>query len=647
MDSLLEKLLKARGGAYITLTEQGLITGFSSTAAHFADGQDSLVAGGDIRTAIPEIIGLEETIQAIARRQTESFLLQSISRPQSLYFDLYLFANPHPTIPEETIICILEDVSERRSLEQSLVQNSNETNLIIHQLKVAKNYIDQMIACIPDVLIVTTATGIIKTINPATIVLFGYTESELVNQPITLLLGQAKITPNRPTNCKTKMGVDLILDFSCSAIITDSRTQPDLIYIGRDITDITRQNERQELQYSISRVLAESSDIGLAITNVIATISNQLGWDLGEFWLPVHDRPNYLYCASLWHRPELQAPRLIHAHKNTLISFGQGMNGQIWQTGRPAFVAEIATEKNFVMVEQALGAGLVSAFGFPVIGSLGSEKEQPNILGTMTFFSRRMREADRELIKLMEALGRQIGQYLERKQAEAALLQQQEKTNRLLLNILPQSIAYRLRDEEVTIAESYEDVTVLFADLVGFTELSAQLSPTSLVEILNQLFSEFDQLTETFHLEKIKTIGDCYMAVGGLPEKRPDHAEAVADMALEMLAIIDEFNQSRELSPVDELNQKSLPSLSIRIGINTGPVVAGVIGLKKFTYDLWGDTVNTASRMESHGLPGTIQVTAATYERLKDRYFFADRGIVSVKGKGDMLTYILLGKRQG
>ncbi|MEG4916541.1 adenylate/guanylate cyclase domain-containing protein [Microcoleus sp. B7-D4] len=218
-----------------------------------------------------------------------------------------------------------------------------------------------------------------------------------------------------------------------------------------------------------------------------------------------------------------------------------------------------------------------------------------------------------------------------RKQAEAALRLEQEKSDRLLLNVLPQAIADRLKQDQSIIADTFSEVTVLFADIVGFTQISSQISPPELVSLLNDIFSTFDRLAEKHGLEKIKTIGDAYMVVGGLPMPRSDHAEAIAQMALDMQQAIIDFSNTH--------NQ----DFSIRIGINSGPVVAGVIGIKKFIYDLWGDTVNTASRMESHGLPGCIQVTSAIYDILQDKYVFESRGAIEVKGKGEMNTYFLTG----
>ena len=229
-----------------------------------------------------------------------------------------------------------------------------------------------------------------------------------------------------------------------------------------------------------------------------------------------------------------------------------------------------------------------------------------------------------------------------RKQAEEALRAEQENMERLLLNIFPAAIAQELKQNQnglikhnggALIAEQFEEVTILFADIVGFTPLSTRMKPTELVNLLGSIISAFDQLSEQYGLEKIKTIGDAYMVAGGLPVPRADHAEAIANMALEMQQVITQFRTDRG------------EPFQIRIGINTGAVVAGVIGMKKFIYDLWGDTVNVASRMESQGIAGGIQVTKATYQRLQNNYILEKRGSIFVKGKGEMVTYWLTGRR--
>ncbi|WP_017303473.1 adenylate/guanylate cyclase domain-containing protein [Spirulina subsalsa] len=237
------------------------------------------------------------------------------------------------------------------------------------------------------------------------------------------------------------------------------------------------------------------------------------------------------------------------------------------------------------------------------------------------------------VMKAFNQMFKRVSQEIEqRKQAQELIRLEQEKSEQLLLNILPQSIATLLKQGNKIIAQEFEEVTILFADIVGFTQLSSQIPPEELVELLNRIFSCFDNLTEFYNLEKIKTIGDSYMVVGGLPTPRPDHAEAIAEMALAM---------QKSLHQID----CSHGPLEMRIGINTGNVVAGVIGKKKFIYDLWGDAVNVASRMESHGVVGKIQVTEATYQRLQGLYNFERRGKVEVKGKGEMETYFLLGNK--
>ena len=216
--------------------------------------------------------------------------------------------------------------------------------------------------------------------------------------------------------------------------------------------------------------------------------------------------------------------------------------------------------------------------------------------------------------------------------AEAALDRAHQRSEELLLNILPPSIATRLKLSGGTIADGFAGVTVLFADIVGFTRISSRLPPERIVEVLNELFCKFDDLVGHLGLEKIKTIGDCYMVAGGLPEPRADHAEAVAEMSLAMLGI------------VSELATRWGEPLSIRVGIHSGPVVAGVIGKRKFIYDMWGDTVNIASRMESHGIPGAIQLSEASRLLLDGKYRLKRRGTIEVKGKGEMETWLLDGK---
>ena len=221
----------------------------------------------------------------------------------------------------------------------------------------------------------------------------------------------------------------------------------------------------------------------------------------------------------------------------------------------------------------------------------------------------------------------------QRNAALADLRMEQEKAEALLLNILPRQIAERLKVAAKTIADDFTAASILFADVVGFTPLAQRLPPAEMVGMLDQLFSQFDAIVERHGLEKIKTIGDCYMAAAGVPEPCADHASKAAHLALEMRDVVAASMLAGE------------PGLELRIGINSGPVVAGVIGTKRFLYDLWGDAVNIASRMESHGTPGEIQITRATYELLRDEFVCRERGTILVKGKGRMETWYLVGLR--
>ena len=217
--------------------------------------------------------------------------------------------------------------------------------------------------------------------------------------------------------------------------------------------------------------------------------------------------------------------------------------------------------------------------------------------------------------------------------SEDNLNKEQQKSERLLLNILPKEIAAILKDEDRIIADHHKGASILFADVVNFTPMSANMAPIELVELLNEVFTHLDVLVEKYGLEKIKTIGDCYMVAAGVPRARVDHAHAITSMALNMRDSISkkEFNGKR---------------LTFRIGINSGPVVAGVIGQKKFIYDLWGDAVNTASRMESHGSSGVIQITEATYHLIKDSFICEPKGSIDVKGKGMMKVWHVKEKKQ-
>ena len=306
----------------------------------------------------------------------------------------------------------------------------------------------------------------------------------------------------------------------------------------------------------------------------------------------------------------------------------KGSPGLLWQAEVPRDIMDEGNKSlNFMLIALiVIGVVLVVVIAFLldklVLSRMSRLNSQVSGINTQSDLTTRvMIPGNDELSNLGGAINGMLGD----------IQTERGRSESLLLNVRPAIGAGRLKEGETTIADTFSEVSVLFSDVVGFTKLSARISAQELVNMLNLVFSAFDGLTDKYGLEKIKTIGDAYMVVGGLPEPRTDHAEAIANMALDM------YNE------LYRVNRENGTDLNIRIGINSGPVVAGVIGTKKFIYDLWGDTVNTAARMESHGVEGRVHTTLETYELLKGKFDFDDRGIIDVKGKGDMHTYLVKG----
>ena len=324
-----------------------------------------------------------------------------------------------------------------------------------------------------------------------------------------------------------------------------------------------------------------------------------------------------------------------------LIKPGTGIVGTVAVTGRAEIVSDTRLDPRYIPDDQQrLSELAVPLFSQgQVVGVVDSEHSQVGFftqehLHIFTTVASMM--AARVTRAQLDAQLREANRLLEARIAERtqALSEATQRSERLLLNILPYSIVERLKRGDQTIAERYEEVTVLFADLVDFSRWSAQVAPEHVVEILGQVFTEFDALTERHGLEKIKTIGDAYMVVAGLPSPRADHREIMATMALQML------------QGIHRLNEVLGTSLDVRLGLHSGPVIAGIIGTRKFAYDLWGDTVNVASRLESHGVAGRIHVTEATWLALRDRFTFEPRGEVEIKSIGRVKTWFLTGRRE-
>jgi class 3 adenylate cyclase len=329
-----------------------------------------------------------------------------------------------------------------------------------------------------------------------------------------------------------------------------------------------------------------------------------------------------------FHRPVLFLFAVtVNAVVLSLGAIGSGDAAALQTSWAPLFVVlgpfiarfDVAFQLAYVVLTVLLYNALTLALGhadFVVLVSINMAIVSMGLIGVLV--ARQMGRQSREGFLQRRTIRTQMD----------ALDAEKQKSEALLLNVLPAAIAERLKLESRPIADGFQDVSVLFADIVGFTRLSERLAPEELVGRLNSLFSAFDDLLDRFRLEKIKTIGDAYMVVGGLNGGK-DHALALAELALDMLARI------------AELSAQYQEDFSVRIGINTGPVVGGVIGKKKFIYDVWGDTVNIASRMESTGSPGSVQVSHETYLRIRSMYVFEDRGEIDVKGKGRMRTWLI------
>jgi class 3 adenylate cyclase/putative methionine-R-sulfoxide reductase with GAF domain len=324
------------------------------------------------------------------------------------------------------------------------------------------------------------------------------------------------------------------------------------------------------------------------------------------------------------------------------IPLGAGIVGAVARSGEPILIPDTRDDPRYIPDDQPR----LSELAIPIlhngraIGVIDSEHAQANfftdvhleiltIIASMTAARVTRAVLDERLRRAHNELSRKIAE------RTRALEEERDRFDRLLRNTLPESIARRLQAGEERIAEHFDAVTVLFADIVGFTRMAAEQTPEAVVELLGRVFTEFDALSDRLGVEKIKTIGDAYMVVAGVPTARDDHQEAMAELALDLLSTVERVNAALGVE------------LAVRVGMHSGPVVAGIIGVRKFAYDLWGDTVNTASRMESHGVSGRIHVDESTYRALQGSFRFERRGVIEVKGLGARTTYFLLGRSGG
>jgi PAS domain S-box-containing protein len=543
-----------------------------------------------------------------------------------------------------------------RKSAQTVTAAKEKLQIALEDTRKAEEKFRQIYENSTDGIFQTTPEGQYLSANPTLASIYGYDSPEELMHSITNIQQQLYVDPQRRSEFIELMKTHNFIaqfesqiyrkDGSITWISENARTVKDangiLLYYEGTVEDISdRKQTEAMLQASETKLRIQqtalmelsrcqplySGEIEPALREITETAAYTLGVERVSVWLYNQER-SQINCVDLY---ELN----LNAHSDGLILSAQDYPGyfQALEIEERALVADNAytdpRTKEFSItyltplqinsmldVPIRLGGRTVGVLCLEQVGCFRKwsieEENFSNYLAYMTSLAMEARD---------------------RKQAQEALRIEREKAEMLLLNILPAAIAERLKQHE-SIADSFEEVSVLFADIVGFTQIASRISPTELVNLLNQIFSIFDQLAEKHNLEKIKTIGDAYMVVAGLPMPRIDHACAIAEMALDMQQAVTNFSTHFGID------------LNLRIGINTGPVVAGVIGIKKFIYDLWGDTVNIASRMESQGIAGCIQVTGITYQLLQQQYLLEQRGTIQVKGKGEMITYFLTGRKE-
>jgi PAS domain S-box-containing protein len=466
---MLNKLLVPHHLEYLALDEDFLIQETSLKVDRFADCPEEVAAGNDVRIPFPELVGSEEILIDIFEGRLPNFELKAMTRVlengSRLYFDMYIveFSNDDNY---HRLILFFEDVTDRMGLEQTLVQATNEMNILLSTLAATNNYVEKIITSMAEVLLVTTASGKIKKVNQAAQDLFGYSESELVGQQIDALaaIGESLQLGEEPpqqsqTNaeiiCTAKTGEKLTVSFSCTAIPSEiqgisisSAAVQDFVYIGRDVTDRQRARKRKIAQYVTTRILSASETIKKALTAILPVICDSLGWDIAELWMPesgekllsgsnrinaVSD-PNSLRCVASWKKPSVSIPKFAEFAEQMTCAFGEGLPGLVWASGSPQWIADVTESDGFLRREIAAQEGLHGAFGFPILGDYEQENSARSVLGVMTFFSLEVQCFDEELLQTMATIGSQLGQFIKRKQAEIALRESEEQLRDLFEN---------------------------------------------------------------------------------------------------------------------------------------------------------------------------------------------------------------------
>lgn len=472
---LLYKLLSLRRLEYLAVDRQLNIQEISLKVQEFAEVPAAVKKGKDVRESFPELIGMEEILEDILEEKQPDFQLKSIMRILDdgafLYLDLYIFGYIEE-LKSERLMLVYEDVTDSMAAHQSMVQHANENSIKLDYLATARDYIEKIINSLGDILLVTSGSGKIKKVNQSAQLLFGYSESELIGQPISMitagedLLRQVSQLAHALKSeywhqvkvvCKTKTSSKLTIAFSCSTIETSieskhasSATIQDFVYIGRDITEQQRTKNSQKAQYALTRILSESNSLESVIQKILQAICENLGWDVGELWMPVTNEEEtrfeqkkksekqsflsvefgcpvaenpVLWRVGVW-QGIAEVGNFIESSEQITFAPGMGLPGAVWKSGDPQWMTDLVKDSNFVRSHLATQVGLRSGFAFPIHAS-------GQVVGVMTFFCQEEQPPDQELLQMMAAAGSQLGEFVKRKYAEKEL-QEAEASIRIL-----------------------------------------------------------------------------------------------------------------------------------------------------------------------------------------------------------------------
>lgn len=436
MDSIIGKLIAPHYTEYCSVADDWLILETSSGVQRFADCPNEVITGKDVRLGFPELRKYENYITDIVEGRQKSFELKGIARFKEhnyrVYIDLFIISF------EKGFIVILEEVTERIVLEEKLAERNREANHLFDALAASYNYIDKIITSIKDAFFVTTPSGNIITVNQAALDLFEYSQEELILKQISTiiadenfllqarqqhLLSKSDFLKDCEVVCQTKTARKLIVNFS--VVSTKIEGLQHFVYIGRDITQRQRTEQLQGVEHATTRILANSTTLFEATANIVSTICSSLGWEVGEFW-SVDRQDNLLRLGSNWHIPSVNFPKSELVSQQITFAPGVGLPGRIWASGEPTWINNVVHDDNLCR-ESVVKEGLHTAFGFPI--KCGSE-----ITGVMTFFSRKIEEEQSDLLMIMAVIGSQIGQFILRCQAEAALRESEERFQAFMNN---------------------------------------------------------------------------------------------------------------------------------------------------------------------------------------------------------------------